>query len=37
MEYGLPIGNGEFGAMIFGGIAQDRVQFNDKSKMPMNL
>lgn len=31
MEYGLPIGNGEFGAMIFGGVAQDRVQFNDKS------
>ncbi len=31
MEYGLPIGNGEFGAMTFGGIAQDRIQFNDKS------
>ncbi|MDE7115715.1 MAG: glycoside hydrolase family 95 protein, partial [Muribaculaceae bacterium] len=31
MEYALPIGNGEFGAMIFGGIAQDRIQFNDKS------
>lgn len=31
MEYALPIGNGEFGAMIFGGVAQDRVQFNDKS------
>lgn len=31
MEYGLPIGNGEFGAMMFGGVAQDRVQFNDKS------
>ena len=31
MEYGLPIGNGDFGAMTFGGIAQDRVQFNDKS------
>lgn len=30
-EYALPIGNGEFGAMIFGGIAKDRVQFNDKS------
>ncbi|MDE6757400.1 MAG: glycoside hydrolase family 95 protein, partial [Muribaculaceae bacterium] len=30
-EYALPIGNGEFGAMIFGGIACDRVQFNDKS------
>ena len=31
MEYALPIGNGEFGAMVFGGVAQDRVQFNDKS------
>lgn len=31
MEYALPVGNGEFGAMIFGGVAQDRVQFNDKS------
>lgn len=31
MEYSLPIGNGEFGAMIFGGVAQDHVQFNDKS------
>lgn len=31
MEYGLPIGNGEFGAVTFGAIAQDRVQFNDKS------
>lgn len=31
MEYALPVGNGEFGAMVFGGVAQDRVQFNDKS------
>ncbi len=27
----LPIGNGDMGAMIFGGIAQDRVQFNHKT------
>lgn len=27
----LPIGNGEMGAMIFGGIAQDLVQFNHKT------
>lgn len=27
----LPIGNGEMGAMIFGGIAQDRIQFNHKT------
>lgn len=27
----LPIGNGEMGAMLFGGIAQDRIQFNHKS------
>ena len=31
MEYALPIGNGQFGAMIFGGIAQDHIQFNEKS------
>lgn len=31
MEYALPIGNGEFGAMIFGGIMKEQVQFNDKS------
>ena len=31
MEYALPIGNGEFGAMVFGGIHCDRLQFNDKS------
>lgn len=27
----LPIGNGEMGGMVFGGIAQDRFQFNHKS------
>lgn len=27
----LPIGNGEMGAMIFGGVAQDRIQFNHKT------
>jgi alpha-L-fucosidase 2 len=31
MEFALPIGNGQFGGMIYGGIHQDRVQFNDKS------
>lgn len=31
MEYALPIGNGEFGAMIYGGVHCDQVQFNDKS------
>lgn len=31
MEYALPIGNGEFGAMIFGGVNREEVQFNDKS------
>ena len=24
----LPIGNGRLGAMIFGGVEQDRIQFN---------
>jgi alpha-L-fucosidase 2 len=31
MEYALPIGNGQFGGMIYGGVRQDRVQFNDKA------
>lgn len=31
MEFALPIGNGQFGGMIYGGIHQDRVQFNDKT------
>ncbi len=31
MTQALPIGNGQFGAMIFGGIKQDELQFNDKT------
>lgn len=31
MEYALPLGNGRLGAMVFGGVAQDHIQFNDKS------
>lgn len=31
MDQSLPIGNGQFGAMLFGGIRQDEVQFNDKT------
>lgn len=31
MQHALPIGNGEFGGMIFGGIAREEVQFNDKT------
>ena len=31
MEYALPIGNGQLGAMIYGGIRQDIVQFNEKT------
>ncbi|WP_255501926.1 glycoside hydrolase N-terminal domain-containing protein [Olivibacter sp. SDN3] len=27
----LPIGNGKLGAMVFGGIEQDRIQFNEES------
>ncbi|MET0394230.1 MAG: glycoside hydrolase N-terminal domain-containing protein [Chitinophagaceae bacterium] len=27
----LPIGNGRIGAMVFGGIAQDRIQFNEET------
>ena len=31
MEWALPIGNGQLGAMIYGGIHQDIVQFNEKT------
>lgn len=31
MDQSLPIGNGQFGAMIFGGVRQEEVQFNDKT------
>lgn len=27
----LPIGNGKIGAMIFGGVAKDRIQFNEET------
>ena len=31
MGEGLPIGNGRMGGMVFGGTAQERVQFNEDS------
>ncbi|MDH8702134.1 alpha-L-fucosidase 2 [Dysgonomonadaceae bacterium PH5-43] len=31
MTHALPIGNGQFGAMIFGGVRFDEIQFNDKT------
>lgn len=31
MEYALPIGNGQLGAMVYGGIRQDQLQFNEKT------
>lgn len=31
MEYALPIGDGQFGAMIYGGVRHEMVQFNDKT------
>lgn len=27
----LPLGNGRIGAMVFGGVAQDRIQFNEET------
>jgi len=30
-EEALPIGNGRLGAMIFGGIAEDHIQFNEET------
>ena len=29
MEYALPIGNGQLGGMVYGGIRQDILQFNE--------
>lgn len=31
MEYALPIGNGQLGAMVMGGILEDELQFNEKT------
>jgi alpha-L-fucosidase 2 len=31
MNQALPIGNGEIGGMVFGGTAQDHIQFNEKT------
>lgn len=31
MEYSLPIGNGQFGACLFGGVYKDEIQFNEKT------
>ena len=31
MEYALPLGNGELGCMIFGGVHNEEIQFNEKT------
>lgn len=31
MEYSLPIGNGQLGASLFGGVMKDEIQFNEKT------
>ena len=31
MDYALPIGNGQLGAMLYGGIHCDEIQFNEKT------
>ena len=31
MEYSLPLGNGQLGASLFGGIARDEILFNEKT------
>ena len=31
MEYALPIGDGQFGACLFGGVYRDEIQFNEKT------
>lgn len=31
MQHAMPIGNGQFGAQILGGVAQDEISFNEKT------
>jgi alpha-L-fucosidase 2 len=31
MEYSLPIGNGQLGASLYGGVLDDEIQFNEKT------
>lgn len=31
MEYSLPIGNGQLGASLLGGVSKDEIQFNEKT------
>ncbi|MBO7230569.1 MAG: glycoside hydrolase family 95 protein [Bacteroidaceae bacterium] len=31
MEYALPLGNGELGCMVFGGVLTEELQFNEKT------
>ncbi len=31
MEYALPLGNGELGCMVFGGVFHEELQFNEKT------
>ena len=31
MEYALPLGNGELGCMVFGGVFKEEIQFNEKT------
>ena len=31
MEYALPLGNGELGCMVFGGVHNEELQFNEKT------
>ena len=31
MEYSLPLGDGQFGASLFGGVYKDEIQFNEKT------
>ena len=31
MEYSLPIGNGQLGGSLFGGLNKDEIQFNEKT------
>lgn len=37
MTSALPIGNGRIGAMLFGGVKEDHIQFNDKTLWTGNM
>ena len=35
MQQSLPLGNGNLGNLIFGGISKERIHFNEPSQLPV--